>query len=103
MSIKQVESVTDTRKDTTSSVGVIIHALAVVPLATFFTLAVATTDQADANIGGGMAWMVLGLLGLPWSIAYFPLGLDGAAGDALVLGAAAVNVGLHYAWYRSKR
>ena len=72
-------------------------------------LAVGLHDAPDANIGAGLAMMLIGLLGLPWSWLVFDQTQD--TWDDMQVWfplAALVNLGLHWAigaWWlaRSRR
>ena len=62
-------------------------------------------DVADANIGGGIAFLGLSLVGLPWSAPeWFVDGWERRI--AIVVAAAALNVVIHarfWAWMRRRR
>ncbi|HYO33830.1 MAG TPA: hypothetical protein VES21_13365 [Nocardioidaceae bacterium] len=98
----QVESVKDTRERTRNPALLIAHTTVVLLLTAFFIAAYMDNPGAE-NIGAGMAWLMLGTLGLPWSIIYAFTGLNGQAGDSIYVIAAMVNVGLHTAWYLRHR
>jgi hypothetical protein len=79
---------------------VVTHAGVVAGLIVLLAVLAGTYDGPDANIGAGFLGLLLGLLGAPWSLAYFVLGslsdTEAAAPAAVFIClAAAVNVVLH--------
>ena len=79
----------------------ILHAALVVVLAASLALSAAAYDAPDANIGAGLLALVLGVLGLPWSVPVHFVESDDVAGS-LVVAAAVLNVLLH-AWLGRRR
>lgn len=88
----------DTQERTRNPALLIAHAIVVLLLTAFFMVAYLDNPGAE-NIGAGMAWLLLGTLGLPWSIVHAFTGLNGLAGDSVYVIAAIVNVGVHCGLY----
>ncbi len=88
--------------------AVLTHAAVLAVLVLLFVLAEGLHDTPDANIGAGLVGLVIGVLGLPWSLVYFVWTgtADESPGWAFVIicAAALLNLLIHAAlWHRHLR
>lgn len=84
-----------------SRVFVAVHGVLVVAVAAVMVVLVAThqNNPPDANIGAGLAGLVLGVLGFPWSVPAIFVEGDGLT-LSIVTTAALANVAIHEALRR---